>query len=347
MSLDFTIMSPPAVSRVNDVKKEKLEETSIEDYPELLKILPSEYNYHMCSFETKENGFHAEIRLPVTDEEGAREWMKAYQTISKETFRVEATKPRNGRINIMKVYYCCQHKTLPRTDTVKKSSKNTNCQARMIVTVKQSRHRQSRAKWKDLHLPMFPMVVRIEHTHNHRIKSADILKFRDVSADTVEKFKLLFRKGHSPASALYTHKLDLQLEYGADYVYEAADRANCPDLYFCHRLYRKIFDKAYHATTGEKMVQDLEDALKSYNGEQGEECGKISQINGKLAIALCTPLMKRVHQKHKYSGELVLIYASAGMNSVEIFVGRKELCKKRTLSRIAHACKENCLCDIQ
>ena len=82
---------------------------------------------------------------------------------------------------------------------------------------------------------MFPMVVRLDHIHNHLIESADTLKFQDVTEDCNAKFRGLFEKGHSPASALNTHKLDLQMQFGADYVYEAGDRANCPDLQFCHR----------------------------------------------------------------------------------------------------------------
>ncbi|KAK8373151.1 hypothetical protein O3P69_012322 [Scylla paramamosain] len=104
------------------------------------------------------------------------------------------------------------------------------------------------------------------------INSADALKHRDVSEDTIEIFKNLYAKGHSPASALNTHKLDMQLQHEKDYVYEAADRANCPDIQFCHRLYRKIlvFDKTYGAASGEQMLHDLEAAIESYNSEQGE-----------------------------------------------------------------------------
>lgn len=67
------------------------------------------------------------------------------------------------------------------------------------------------------------------------INSADTLKHRDVSEDTIEILKNLYAKGHSPASALNTHKLDMQLQHEKDYVYGAADRANCPDIQFCHR----------------------------------------------------------------------------------------------------------------
>ncbi|KAG1662450.1 hypothetical protein GQR58_020947 [Nymphon striatum] len=79
-------------------------------------------------------------------------------------------------------------------------------------------------------------------------------------------------------------------------------------------LYRQVFDKAYGAASGKKMFTDLEGAIGKYNGEMGEDCGRVKEVNGKIAVALCTPLMKRVHQKHKYSGELVFIDASGGMD---------------------------------
>lgn len=80
------------------------------------------------------------------------------------------------------------------------------------------------------------------------------------------------------------------------------------------RLYRKIFDKTCGAASGEQMLHDLEAAIESYNSEQGEVCGIIKDINGEIVIALCTPLMKRVHQNHYYSEELVFIDASGGMD---------------------------------
>ncbi|KAG1677312.1 hypothetical protein GQR58_013967 [Nymphon striatum] len=63
-------------------------------------------------------------------------------------------------------------------------------------------------------------------------------------------------------------------------------------------LYRQVFNKAYGAASGEKMFTDLEGAIEKYNSEMGEDCGKVKEVNGKIAIALGTPLMKRVHQKH-------------------------------------------------
>ncbi|KAG1676304.1 hypothetical protein GQR58_014326 [Nymphon striatum] len=58
---------------------------------------------------------------------------------------------------------------------------------------------------------------------------ADTLKHRDVSEKTITKFCSMYAKGHSPATALNTHKLDMHLQYNKDYVYGAADRAKCLD----------------------------------------------------------------------------------------------------------------------
>ena len=42
------------------------------------------------------------------------------------------------------------------------------------------------------------------------------------------------------------------------------------------------------------MLHDLEAAIENYNSEQGEVCGKIKDMNGKIVVALCTSLMKCV-----------------------------------------------------
>ena len=55
-------------------------------------------------------------------------------------------------------------------------------------------HLHHRAKVQDLHLPRFPMIVKLEFTHNHGKNSADALKHRDVSVETIATLKALFGK---------------------------------------------------------------------------------------------------------------------------------------------------------
>eukprot|EP00057_Strongylocentrotus_purpuratus_P017237 XP_011671711.1 PREDICTED: uncharacterized protein LOC105441859 [Strongylocentrotus purpuratus] len=319
MSYCISIMAESTSTTLCNFGRSKEENTDFfcKNHTSLYESLPPDYAYHICNYQEVADGkYEAEFRIDISNEDDAKLWLEKYQQLTKVTFRVGATKLKNGWVNLFKVFYRCQHKTLPRSETAsqKMSSKNTNCPAKLAVTVKKIPGKLSRAKSKDLHLPAYQTVVKISHTHNHMNDSADTLKHRDVSKETIEKFKDLFSKGHSPASALNTHKLDLQLQYDQDYVYEAADRANCPDTQFCHRLYRKIFDKAYGAASGEKMLSDLEAAIAGYNSEVGEVCAKIDQVNNKIAIALCSPLMKRCSQKHEYSRELVFIDATGGMD---------------------------------
>ena len=61
---------------------------------------------------------------------------------------------------------------------------------------------------KDPHLPAYPMIVVLHYVHNHPIMAADALKHRKVADETLtrEKFLDLFKSGHSPSTALESHR---------------------------------------------------------------------------------------------------------------------------------------------
>lgn len=58
-----------------------------------------------------DKGYEAEFRVTI-DNEDDRAWIKQYHQISKVTLRAEVTKPTDGRINLLKMFYLCQYKTL-------------------------------------------------------------------------------------------------------------------------------------------------------------------------------------------------------------------------------------------
>ncbi|KAL2096943.1 hypothetical protein ACEWY4_006150 [Coilia grayii] len=148
----------------------------------------------------------------------------------------------------------------------------------------------------------------MNNAHNHRIICAAALSKRDVSKETELKLKKLFESGHSPASALDTIKHDLQEQEGDNYWFVAADRSVCPDRDYCYHLYYKIFRESYGAKGGEEMFMDLQSRLEQYNEEQGEVCSKMARTEeGQLIVAICTPLMKRVHAQVQQSGEMAFI----------------------------------------
>ena len=73
------------------------------------------------------------------------------------------------------------------------------------------------------------------YRHNHLVKCADALKFRDVSAKAKEELTSLFKRKYGPTQAVDLMKYELQLKHGAEYFLAAADRAVCPDVQFAHR----------------------------------------------------------------------------------------------------------------
>ena len=108
--------------------------------------------------------------------------------------------------------------------------------------------------------------MNLKWRHNHPVTSADVLRRRDVSPAVADKFKELFAAGHSPSSALETHKRDLQLDDKDSYTVKAADRFHCPDLQWCYRLYYKLL-KAEYVDCGRDDVPD--DSFGGLNDDDG------------------------------------------------------------------------------
>ncbi|KAK3920160.1 Chromosome partition protein Smc [Frankliniella fusca] len=141
------------------------------------------------------------------------------------------------------------------------------------------------------------------------------MRHRRPSDEVVIKFTNLFKQGHSPSSALNTHKFDLQEEYGSGYIIAAGDGSLCPTLKWCFYMYKKLFSKTYGAQDGLKMMESLEEFISNFNIECGSECAKYeTSKDGDYIVAICTPLMKRVHKLIQGSGEIAFVDSSGGMD---------------------------------
>ena len=174
---------------------------------------------------------------------------------------------------------------------------------------------------KYCHSVDFPTSLNIKWRHNHPLMSADVLRRRDVSPDVANKFKALFAAGHSPSSALETHKCDLQLEDDDKYSVKAADRFHCPDLQWCYRLYYNIFRSEYGTQSGPGVIETLMQRLETWNGTQ-ERTVVFDTTSDEHVVAICTSLMKRVHQQVIQSSELVFLDSSGCMdtNNYRVFM---------------------------
>ncbi|XP_026286606.2 uncharacterized protein LOC113212209 [Frankliniella occidentalis] len=125
----------------------------------------------------------------------------------------------------------------------------------------------------------------------------------------------MYRKDHSPSSALTTHQYDIQIKHPENWFEILADGAECPNLQWCYHLYRKTFLKEYGPASGEGMVQSLSAAVEKYNKESGSVCAAVKKYNEiDLVVVLCSPLMKRVHKLLKSSGEINFLDSGGSMD---------------------------------
>ncbi|XP_059210130.1 uncharacterized protein si:dkey-75a21.2 [Centropristis striata] len=278
----------------------------------LEQLLPEQYSHTVCSYVTLgETHFRASIKLKLSSVEDAKGWFEDFQSSSGFTWRISKTYPNGGRYNKYRMDYRCQHKTFGYV--CKKRSKNTDCPATLFVILKrrpESGERKSRSG--DPHMrDGLVFHVNLRHEHNHPTSCAKSVTKRDVSGETVEKLTKLFESGHSPLTAFETLKYDVQEEVRDNYVCAAGDSSACPDLQFCHRLYHKLFKKAFVAAEQEEMLKDLEQTLDGYNKEQGDVCARIGKTTDhQLVIAMCTPVMRRVHSRLRESSEMVFVDSS-------------------------------------
>ncbi|XP_071490825.1 uncharacterized protein [Diadema antillarum] len=209
----------------------------------LLEILPEKYTYFVSDYQAQGTGFTASVKVGAQDEDAARQWLVDFQQSSKTTWRVMRTCPMAGKYVLSKKIYRCHHGQQRKAkEGTTRHSKDTGCCAKLTISVRRSVPSSGRkSRNSDPHLEVLPTLVTISWEHNHAISIPAALKFRDVSADTCHKLEDLYRRGHSPASALNVLELDLQDESPEEYILNSADRALCPDLKFCYRLYYKIF----------------------------------------------------------------------------------------------------------
>ncbi|NP_001116781.1 uncharacterized protein LOC794385 [Danio rerio] len=233
------------------------EERAAEDTDHVEKILPPGYSHLLCRHELLEKledmeNFRASLKLQMTSEEQVQKWLEDFQKTSALTWRKSRTYPDSGRYNKYRVDLRCHHKTYSASS---KTSKNTNCPATMFLILKRSMH-ERKSRSGDPHIEEgYFLHVNLRNEHNHRLHTAEVMRWRDVSNDTIEKLQQLYKSGHSPSSALKTIKYNLQEEEGDNYLYAITDRSICPDIQFCYRLYYKLFPKSF-AEPAEKDISE-------------------------------------------------------------------------------------------
>jgi hypothetical protein len=161
--------------------------------------------------------------------------------------------------------------------------------------------------------------VDVKHTHNHLVNVADALRFRPITEDTKTKYFDLFKQGHSPSSAHLEYETNLMF---LDNPHLIADRNVNPKVSDVYNLFNKWRKTNLGERTGKQLFTDLEKRIHAYNDLHRESGGravvhrfcKDSDKHGDeqpLILAICTPLMARVHKHIQQAKELVFIDSSS------------------------------------
>ena len=230
------------------------------------------------------------------------------KNITKNARVYERSKRRDGKRVVKKLFLRCQHKqrqtgqhtksTRPLATTHKThNTKHTNCPAQMTLTIL-------------VPLPKYKgycVEVSLKHIHNHSIHIADALRFRPISENTKKAYYELFRHGHSPSSA--------HLEYETNFMYTdphiLADRHENPKVSDVFNLFNKWRKCNLGVKSGKELYTTLEGKLIAYNEANARFGGKAvlqrftkgetKEVEQPLILAICTPLMARVHENIQQS----------------------------------------------
>ena len=314
----------PDLSNNSDSDDEMLKTEKV-GRPLILGMLPEGYDYTMVSVTSFNDlkTFECEFKIKLETEDSARKWIAEYNAKTKETMVYDSSKNQSGKRVIKKLYLRCQHKQrqtamhtkeykVLKTTHKEHNNKNTDCPAQIILTLLPPRKHDK-----------FCVHVTLKHTHNHMVDIADALRFRPVSHNTKEKYYDLFRQGHSPSSA--------HLEYETHLTYMddpnlLADRNVNPKISDVYNLFNKWRKSNLGVRTGEHLFIELERRINVYNDAHKDSGGKAivkrfckskkgpcdnEDDEQPLILAICTPLMSRVHQHVHQSKELVFVDASS------------------------------------
>ncbi|XP_049796616.1 uncharacterized protein LOC126213072 [Schistocerca nitens] len=220
------------------------------------------------------------ILVDVKSREEFGQWLAQFENITKTTYTIRCAEPASGKYVVCKQRLVCHHNTrsIKVHGSVQRATKNTDCPSKMTVTIHTVRDRyRGKSVEKAMLYKEMPCEVNLVLGHNHSVESAAALRFRQPSSDVKEKLISLFERGHSPATALESIKVEIQLNC-SDYPLVLADRSRCPDYNFCHYLFNKVFKKKYGPTDLNKEgKQLLQQRLEEYNSEVGAVCAKMIQ----------------------------------------------------------------------
>ena len=215
--------------------------------------------------------------------------------------------------------------------------KKVDCPSSLKLTVTvPPKHSYPKNKSLEPFLCTHPTILKISFNHNHPIQSAHALSFRPISNETKQMIFDYFRKGHTASSAHHWHETKLFLDSAEDQS-ALVDRDKNPTKTDFSRLFEEWRKCELGPDNGKPMFDHLQTEIDAYNAAMGSKGGRAimqrfeaktvhsdaeddsdsEQENPKrkrfkrteretpMVVAICTPLMSRVHHLVQQAGEMV------------------------------------------
>ena len=310
-------------------------------------ILPEEYDVLVIDFKLiklsniiGESQFEANFRVNVTSEDGVKTFIEDYNESSWTTHNsFKGDKRGVGKKSIISGTRKCHHKikrhglqegpSRPKHSGPGKQpacenqpGKNTDCEAIYTFSLSGSKLHTSRGERKNTfattkeEVEKYPLLVKLNYTHNHSIHSANAMKYGNVSEETLSHFTKLFEQDHTASSALSAYKRKIVSGKTAEEkIRIMADRRVMPSTSWVSHFYRSYKLVKYGPEDGPGAYELAKQRVDAYNEKSGMELAKINlSQDGDVTVAICDHFCRRIHENVPQSGDIVLVDATANLD---------------------------------
>jgi len=324
-------------------KKRKLDPTVLPD--NVSAILPHEYQYKCLQYEELpgemiQDSFRVQFCIKdIACKEDVDKWLSKLATSSNIKYNTESGgHARKGKRVLFAGQYICQCKrkklTKKQEDAKKKAQqrkqlrrqahpmnttedqfdllsknrdKKTDCQSKMSVKIFTKRAINEMCE------------VELWWNHNHSVNSFHLQSFCPILPSTKATFENYFEMGMSVSEAFHHHETKLMQDSVS--IMLLADRKYCPSLTDVKNMYGKWQIDRKGAPNGQEMFNTLEAIINEYNKKNSPKGGKCflqtyensGNSEKPLIVAICTPLMSRVHHLTQ-AGEMAFLDASGSLD---------------------------------
>ena len=223
-------------------------------------------------------------------------------------------------------------------------NKKTDCPSSLILTVTVPSNKMKRKSQLNCVKISHPTIIKMCFNHDHPVDSAHALSFRPIASQTKESYYRLFSSGHSVATARHTYETRMMLEADEEEeMVKLGDRAFNPNPQDVSRLYDEWRTKELGPKNGCEMFKKLDEMIENYNKSSGgkivmqkyatemyDEKAEVSEsdvndenepprkkrksVPSPLNVAICTPLMARVHENIPQAGEIAFIDSTSSLD---------------------------------